>query len=131
MEWNFYGIGGAAMGDVKCLSAAPLIRAQSVSSEYFINVVRGYEAKYQMDWLTFYTDHKDTGEESNVDFSDWMFLCKAYFGDLVATNGPPIKGCSQKPESSSGFCYLRDNMSPLARRSSSLRATNQQGTELL
>jgi hypothetical protein len=73
------------LGNVKCLCPAPLLEAQSVSSEFFINMVRGYEAKYQMDWLTFYTDHQHSKEELNEDFSDWMFLCKSYFGDLVDT----------------------------------------------
>lgn len=128
MTWNFCQIGGVAMGDVKCLPTAPLIHAQSVSSEFFISMVRGYEAKYQMDWLTFYTNHQDSREELNEDFSDWLFLCKAYFGDLVATNGPPKEGCSQRPEPDSGRCYLRGNIVPRARRSSPLRATHQQGT---
>jgi len=128
MAWDFSEIGGATMGNVKCLSTAPLIQAQSVSSDYFIGMVHGYETKYQMDWLTFYTDHQHSREESNEDFSDWLFLCKAYFGDLVAATSPPIAEASQKPEHDSGFCYLRGNMSPLARQSSSLRATHQQST---
>ena len=97
------------MGNVKCLCPAPLIQAQSVSSDYFISMVRGYEEKYRMDWLTFYTDHQHSKEESNEDFSDWLFLCKAYFGELVASNGPPIEECAQKPDSSRAFviCVIR------------------------
>jgi len=94
------------MGDVKTLCSAPMLKAHPVSSAYFISMVRTYEEKYHMDWLTFYTEHKDSREEMNEDFSDWLFLCKAYFADLVAANGPPVGGCNQKPESDSGFCYF-------------------------
>jgi hypothetical protein len=128
MEWNLYELGGGPTMGVKCLSSAPLIQAQSVSAEYFIEMVRGYEVKYQTDWLTFYTDHEHSREELNEDFSDWLFLCKAYFGDLVAANGPPKEGCSQRPEPDSGRSYLRANIISLARRYSPLRATHQQGT---
>ncbi len=119
------------MEAVKCLSAAPLVQAQSVPSEYFIGMVRDYEAKYKMDWLTFYTEHQDRKAEINEDFADWMFLCKAYFADLVAANGPPIAGSSQKPECDSGFCYLRANMSPLAGQSSTLRPAHRQSAQFL
>jgi hypothetical protein len=112
MEWTFREIGGATVENVKCLCPAPLIQAQSVSSDYFTDMVHGYEEKYQMDWLTFYTEHQHSQEELNEDFSDWLFLCKAYFGDLVAANGPPKERCSHKPDSKSGFCYLRDKISP-------------------
>ena len=64
-------------------------QAQSVPSAYFVAMVRDYETKYQMDWLTFYTEHQDSKEELNEDFSSWLFLCKAYFADLVAATGPP------------------------------------------
>jgi hypothetical protein len=119
------------MGTVECMSAAPILRAQSVPSAYFVEMVRGYEAKYQMDWLTFYTEHQNSKEELNEDFSSWLFLCKAYFADLVATTGPPLDQCRQKPEPDSGFCYLRGSMSPCARRSATLRSSHRQGSQLL
>jgi hypothetical protein len=100
---------------------APTLQARDVSSDYFIALVRGYERKYSIDWLTFYTEHQHSKEETNEDFSDWLFLCKAYFPDLVAANGPPLGKCSEKPERDSGFCYLRANISPLVRQSFTLR----------
>jgi len=54
------------MGNVKCLCPASPIQAQSVSSDYFISMVRGYEKKYHMDWLTFYTDHQHSKEEVSI-----------------------------------------------------------------
>src|ERR1035437_6041820 len=67
MQWDFNQIGGVPMGNVKCLCPAPLIQAQSVSSDYFISMVHGYEKKYDTDWLTFYTDHQHSKEELNED----------------------------------------------------------------
>lgn len=112
------------MGTVESLSA-PVLKAQSVPSAYFIAMVRSYEAKYQMDWLTFYTEHQHSKEESNEDFSDWLFLCRAYFADLVAANGPPpAQGCSQKPERDSGFCFLRDKITSACRLIRSITSTS-------
>jgi hypothetical protein len=105
---------------------APMVHVEHVSSEYFITTVRSYEQKYRMDWLTFFTEHRDCKEETNEDFSDWMFLCKAYFADLVAANGPPpLEKCSQKPERDSGFCSLRGSIPAFARQSTTLRISNQ------
>lgn len=92
------------MGHLEALQA-PMLKAKHVSSEYFVALVRGYEQKYSMDWLTFYSEHQHSKEELNEDFSDWLFLCKAYFADLVAANGPPPEECTQKPEGDSGFCF--------------------------
>jgi hypothetical protein len=120
------------MGTVECLSAAPILRARSVPSAYFISMIRDYETKYQMDWITFYTEHRNSVEELDEDFSSWLFLCKAYFADLVAATGPPLeKECKQKPERDSGFCYLRGNMSALARQSTPLRSSHRPSTQLL
>jgi hypothetical protein len=105
--------------------AAPIVQARHVSSEYFIVLVRGYEKKYQMDWLTFFTEHQHSQEETNEDFSDWLFLCKTYFADLIAASGPPLEKCVQKPESRSGFCYLRANISAFARQSIPIRGSHR------
>ena len=117
------------MGTVECLSA-PVLQAQSVPSAYFVAMVRDYETKYQMDWLTFYTEHKNSKEELNEDFSSWLFLCKAYFADLVATTGPPLQERKQKPEANSGFCYLRGSMTPRARQSATLRSAHRQSSQI-
>ena len=112
------------MDSVTALTA-PMVQAEHVSSDYFIKLVRGYERKYQMDWLTFFTEHQHSKQETNEDFSDWLFLCKAYFADLVAANGPPLEKCSQKPERDSGFFYLRGNIGALATQYSTLRISDR------
>lgn len=64
-----------------------MIKIESVSSSHFTDMVRNYERKYNIDWLTFFTEHQFCTEETNEDFTDWLFLCKAYFADLVAERG--------------------------------------------
>jgi hypothetical protein len=123
-----FKLGGVPMENSTTLTA-PMVQVEHVSSDYFIMMVREYEKKYHMDWLTFFTEHQSSAEETNEDFSDWLFLCKAYFADLVAATGPPLEKCTQKPERDSGFCYLRDTISPLAGRTVTLRGFDRPGTQ--
>lgn len=120
--------GGVPMNNPEALTA-PMVQAKHVSPEYFIALVRGYEQKYQMDWLTFFTEHQHSKEETNEDFSEWLFLCTAYFPELVAAKGPPARSCSDKPEGDSGFCYLRGKISAFARQSYTLRKPDRPCTQ--
>ena len=112
------------MGNIEALPS-PMVQAKHVSSEYFITLVRDYERKYQVDWLTFLTDHQNSKEELSEDFADWLFLCKAYLPELVAATGPPLlESCSEKPEGDSGFCFLRYIRARFATRPRPLRTLN-------
>lgn len=81
------------------------LNVREVKPEYFVTVIRNFEARYGMDWATFAERFRSGNidpDRENEEFIEWSFLCEQYLPLLLRLDGtsPPgkdLSSCENEP----------------------------------
>ena len=92
----------------------PILNVNFVDKTFFLQRVREFEQKYEMQWDQFLAEYS-TGRlasgRCNADFAEWAFLCRSFMSELLKPDdvSPPTQESeakSKEPEADSGFFAL-------------------------
>jgi hypothetical protein len=93
-----------------------ILNVTFVQSGFFVDRIRYFEGKYEMQWGQFLAQYTTGALEScsNTDFAEWAFLCNNFMSELLKPDeaGPPVLEANpdrQKPERDSGFFIVQSN----------------------